>query len=132
MSDIIEKHGADASAEEVQLAASSVEIPSYQPRQTFRQMLRNDLGFLPVLLTLILIIAFFQILNPIFLQGENFTNILLQSASLGIYSSGIVLVLLLGEIDLSVAAVGTLCAVIMAVLTERHGWAIARQSWLLL
>ncbi|GCE24531.1 ABC transporter permease [Dictyobacter alpinus] len=125
MSDMIEKHGADASVAEVQAAASTVEVPSYQPRQTFRQMLRNDLGFLPVLLTLVLIIIFFQVLNPIFLQGENFTNILLQSASLGIYSSGIVLVLLLGEIDLSVAAVGTLCGVIMAVLTERHGWAIA-------
>ncbi|GCE02708.1 sugar ABC transporter permease [Dictyobacter aurantiacus] len=122
MSDIVEKHGADASTEQTQVAASTVEVPSYQPRQTFGQMLRNDLGFLPVLFTLILIVAFFQILNPIFLQGENFTNILLQSASLGIYSSGTVLVLLLGEIDLSVAAVGTLCAVVMAILTERHGW----------
>lgn len=122
MSDIIQKHGADVSTVDVQIAASSVEIPSYQPRQTFRQMLRNDLGFLPILLTLVLIVAFFEILNPIFLQGQNFTNILLQSASLGIYSSGIVLVLLLGEIDLSVAAVGTLCAVIMAILTERQGW----------
>lgn len=55
--------------------------------------------------------------------GENFTNLISQSAPLGIYSSGIVLVLLLGEIDLSVAAVGTLCAVVMSVLTERMGWA---------
>ena len=54
--------------------------------------------------------------------GENFTNLISQSAPLGIYSSGIVLVLLMGEIDLSVAAVGTLCGVVMAVLTERMGW----------
>ncbi len=60
MSDIIQKHGADASIEEVQVAASSVEVPSYQPRQTLGQMLRNDLGFLPVLLTLLIIVAFFK------------------------------------------------------------------------
>lgn len=123
MSDIIEKHGADASTEEVQIAASSVEVPSYRPKQTFSQLLRNDLGFLPVLLTLLLIVLLFQILNPLFLGGENFTNLISQSAPLGIYGSGIVLVLLLGEIDLSVAAVGTLCGVVMAVLTERMGWA---------
>ncbi len=64
-------------------------------------------------------------LKPIFLQGENFTNLLTQSASLGIYSSGIVLVLLLGEIDLSVAAVGTLSAAVMAIFTERLGWPAA-------
>ena len=123
MSDkIIERHGADATVEEVKGAASVVEVPSYQPKQTLGQLLRNDLGFLPVLITLLLIVALFQILNPIFLQGENFTNLLSQSASLGIYSAGIVLVLLLGEIDLSVAAVGTLCAVVMSVLTERMGW----------
>jgi D-xylose transport system permease protein len=123
MSDnIIAQHGANASTEDVQGAASAVEVPSYQPKQTFGQLLRNDLGFLPVLITLLLIVVLFEILNPIFLQGENFTNLVTQSASLGIYSSGIVLVLLMGEIDLSVAAVGTLCAVVMATLTERVGW----------
>jgi D-xylose transport system permease protein len=123
MSDkIVEQHGANTSIEEVQGAVSAVEVPSYQPKQSIGQLLRNDLGFLPVLLTLVLIVALFEIVKPIFLQGENFTNLLTQSSSLGIYSSGIVLVLLLGEIDLSVAAVGTLCAVVMAILTERMGW----------
>jgi D-xylose transport system permease protein len=35
---------------------------------------------------------------------------------------GVTLVLLLGEIDLSVGAVSGLCASIMAVLIEKHGW----------
>ena len=38
-------------------------------------------------------------------------------------SVGVVLVLLLGEIDLSVGAVSGLCAAIMAVLNVKHGWA---------
>ena len=40
-------------------AASSVEVPSYMPRQTLGQLLRGDLGFLPVLLTLVVIAIYF-------------------------------------------------------------------------
>ena len=42
--------------------------------------------------------------------------------AVGLVSVGIVLVLLLGEIDLSVGAVSGLCAAIMAVLAEQKGW----------
>jgi len=123
MSDILEKHGAMEDPNDVQVAASAVEAPSYQNRQSLGQLLRNDLGFLPVLVTLILIVILFQIITGgLFLTPQNFTNLILQSSSLGVYGLGIVLVLLLGEIDLSAASVGVLGAVVMAVLTERHGW----------
>jgi D-xylose transport system permease protein len=46
----------------------------------------------------------------------------LQITAIGLISVGVVLVLLLGEIDLSVGAVSGLCAAIMAVLSEQHGW----------
>jgi len=122
MSDIIEKHGATDNPTEVQVATSSVEVPSYRAKQTFGQLLRNDLGFLPVLLTLILIIVFFEVAtHGLFLAPENVTNLVLQVASLGIYGVGIVLVLLLGEIDLSAASVGMLASVVMAILAERNG-----------
>ena len=42
--------------------------------------------------------------------------------AVGLVSIGVVLVLLLGEIDLSVGAVSGLCAAIMAVLSVKHGW----------
>jgi D-xylose transport system permease protein len=42
--------------------------------------------------------------------------------AVGLISVGVVLVLLLGEIDLSVGAVSGLCASIMAVLVVKHGW----------
>ena len=123
MSDTIEQHGVTEDPKEVQVAASSVEVPSYQARQSFGQMLRGDLGFIPVLITLLIIIILFEVLtNGLFLQPQNFTNLILQSSSLGIYSAGVVLVLLLGEIDLSAASVGVLGAIVMAVLTERQGW----------
>ena len=48
---------------------------------------------------------------------------MLQIAAVGPISVGIVLVLLLGEIDLSVGAVSGLAAAVMAVLNVQHGWA---------
>jgi D-xylose transport system permease protein len=46
----------------------------------------------------------------------------LQATAVGLVAVGVTLVLLLGEIDLSVGAVSGLCASIMAVLAEQHGW----------
>ncbi|BCL84510.1 xylose ABC transporter permease [Ktedonobacteria bacterium brp13] len=122
MSDIVEKHGVTNDPAEIQVATSSVEVPSYRPKQTIGQLLRNDLGFLPILLTLILVLVFFEfVTGGLFLSPQNVSNLIQQVASLGIFSVGIVLVLLLGEIDLSAAAVGMLSSVVMAVLAERHG-----------
>lgn len=122
MNESIENHGVLNDPAAVQVAASSVEVPSYRPRQTLGQLLRNDLGFLPVLLTLIIILIFFEIVSGgVFLNPQNVSNLIQQVASLGIFSVGIVLVLLLGEIDLSAASVGMLSSVVMAVLAERHG-----------
>jgi hypothetical protein len=63
-----------------------------------------------------LIWVIFGFLNPNFLSPRNLTNLMLQIAGVGTSSVGIVLVLLLGEIDLSVGAVSGVCAAVMAVL----------------
>lgn len=103
--------------------ASSVEVPSYLPKQTIGQLLRNDLGFIPVLLTFIVIAAYFQITtNGLFLTPRNLTQLVLQIIPIGIIGLGVTLVLLLGEIDLSAAAVATLCSIIMGVLSQRLGY----------
>src|SRR6266849_875736 len=104
------------------LEAPSVEVPSYLPRQTIGQLLRNELGFFPVLMTLIIIIAVFGFSSPFFLTPRNLSNLLLQIATIGVDALGVTLVLLLGEIDLSVASVGTLGAVIMGILSARLGY----------
>lgn len=104
-------------------AVSAVEKPDYQHRRTFGQLLRSDLGFLPVLFTLILIILFFTIASRgLFLSPENFSNLTVQFVPLGIGAVGTVLVLLLGEIDLSGYSAGILCTVVMGILTERAHW----------
>ncbi|WP_338178153.1 hypothetical protein [Candidatus Dormiibacter inghamiae] len=86
-----------------------------------RRLREGDVGSLPVIVGLILIWAIFWFLNPNFLTPRNLTNLATQTAATGTISVGIVLVLLLGEIDLSVGQVSGLCAGIMAVLNVKHG-----------
>nr|BBH88509.1 ABC transporter permease [Thermosporothrix sp. COM3] len=98
----------------------SVERPEYRQKQTFAQLLRNDLGFLPVLLTLLIIAIYFTITTEgLFLQPRNISDLLQQIVNIGIDGLGVTFVLLLGEIDLSVAAVGTFGAVVTSVLAVR-------------
>jgi D-xylose transport system permease protein len=133
MGDIIEQNQTPEPSEASQVeafgdgtktfSAATVEAPSYTPRRTIGQLLRGDLGFIPVLLTLIIVVVYFTIVSGgIFLSGENLSNLVGgQIGSIGILGLGSILVLLLGEIDLSVASVSVLCAIIMAVLAERGG-----------
>lgn len=130
MSDIVEKNDTPEPSEASQVAAFSgqgtqagtVEVPSYMPRRTLGQLLRGDLGFIPVLLTLILVIVYFSVASGgVFLYAENLSNLVGQIATFGILGLGVIMVLLLGEIDLSIASVAVLCSVVMAVLAERVG-----------
>jgi D-xylose transport system permease protein len=86
------------------------------------RILRGDVGFVQVFIALAVIWTIFQLANDRFLTAVNLTNLMLQVTAIGIISIGVVLVLLLGEIDLSIGAVSGLCAGIMAVLTVQHGW----------
>lgn len=76
---------------------------------------RGDLGSLPVVIGLVIIWGIFQILNPNFLSANNLVNLTLQCAAVGTISIGIVLVLLLGQIDLSVGSVSGLAASIVGI-----------------
>jgi D-xylose transport system permease protein len=87
-----------------------------------QRVAQGELGPLRVLLGLIVIWGIFTIANDRFLTATNLVNLSLQIAATGMISIGVVLVLLLGEIDLSVGIVSGLCAAVMAVLCEQHGW----------
>lgn len=87
-----------------------------------RRITGGELGSLPVIIGLVVIWAIFQTQNSNFLTPGNITNLMLQLAATGTISVGIVLILLLGEIDLSVGSVSGLCASIMVVLNVKHGY----------
>ena len=89
----------------------------------FTTRLRSgDLGSLPVVLGLIIIWGVFQSLNSSFLSSRNLVNLTLQSAAVGTIAIGIVLVLLLGEIDLSVGSVSGLSSAVLAVTLLNMNW----------
>jgi D-xylose transport system permease protein len=90
--------------------------------RALRALGRGDLGSVRVLVGIAVIWTIFQIANDRFLSAVNLSNLTLQIAATATISIGVVLVLLLGEIDLSVGAVSGLAAGVMAVLTVQHGW----------
>jgi D-xylose transport system permease protein len=85
-----------------------------------RRVTQGELGSLPVVIGLVVIWIVFQAKNDRFLTSGNLTNLVLQIAAVGTISVGVVLVLLLGEIDLSVGVVSGLAAGVTAVLNVKH------------
>jgi D-xylose transport system permease protein len=84
---------------------------------------RGDLGQLPAVLMLVVIAIFFQITSQgFFFFPRNLSNLMLQIATTACLSLGAVLVLLLGEIDLSMAAVANFCGAVMVTLSVYHGF----------
>lgn len=71
--------------------------------------------------TLVVLVIFFSVTTDSFLNFINLRNILAQVATLAIVSTGVTFVLLCGEIDLSIAAVGTMTGVIAATLFGQAG-----------
>ena len=83
----------------------------------FRMMRETQFGaFVPVILALLAIWAYFGVTEPAFLSPRNFYNLFMQSAVVGTLAVGITVVLLLGDIDLSAAATAGASAALMAVL----------------
>ncbi len=88
-----------------------------------RRLAQPDFGTVRVLIAIAVIWTIFQLSNDRFLSAVNLSNLTLQIAAVATISIGVVLVLLLGEIDLSVGAVSGLAAAVMAVLSVKQGMA---------
>lgn len=74
---------------------------------------------------IVLIFIFFSFANPFFFDIQNFKNILVQTSTIGLIALGMTLVMINGNIDLSVGSVLALAASLMV---DVQGWA-AFSSW---
>jgi D-xylose transport system permease protein len=110
---------------------SSVTPTSTQPvktapteKATIGSFLRGgNIGQLSIVLALVLIGLFFQITSKgLFLGPRNLTDLVLQTTAIGTIGLGAVLVLLIGEIDLTAGVASYTCAAITAVLSVHSGW----------
>ncbi len=93
-----------------------------QGRLMLTRLRSGDIGSLPVVLGLLVICIGFYAAEPLFLSSRNLVSISQFAAPTGMIALGIVLVLLLGEIDLSVGSVSGLGAAVMAVLVVEQGY----------
>jgi len=83
-------------------------------RRRFEALKAGDVGTLPIIVGLVLIVAFFYSKNSNYLSAGNFTNLMTQMAGVTTIAIGVVFVLLLGEIDLSIAYVSGIAGIVVA------------------
>jgi D-xylose transport system permease protein len=103
-------------------AAATKESMPTGAKDLLNRIRTGDLGSLRVLILLAIVWIIFQSQESRFLSSTNIVNLSLQITAVALISVGVVLVLLLGEIDLSVGAVSGVTSAIVAVLSVKHGW----------
>lgn len=94
----------------------------------------GDVGSLPALLGLVVLVAVFSALRPTtFTNAFNFANLINQSAAVIVIAMGLVFVLLLGEIDLSAGFTAGTGGAVMAIVVTRQDrpWFLAVAAGLL-
>jgi len=87
----------------------------------------GDLGSLPAILGLVVLVTFFWAAQPAFGTLGNFADLLKQASPTILLAMGLVFVLLLGEIDLAAGTAAGVCACVMARLSVGYNvaWPIA-------
>jgi len=115
----------------------NTELPKYMQRKSlsiadtwnaYRVKIRSgDMGSLPAVIGLIILVILFSSLNPVFFTPLNFANFFTQAAVVVILAMGLIFVLLLGEIDLSAGVTSGVSGALLAVGLTRWGltWPIA-------
>ena len=90
-------------------------------RASLRSMLRAY-GMVAALVAIW--IAFDYATGGVFLRPRNFSNLMRQTAVTGILSVGMLMVIVAGEIDLSVGSLVGLTGIIAALAQTTHGWGL--------
>ncbi|WP_396667584.1 sugar ABC transporter permease [Microbacterium sp. R86528] len=93
--------------------------------ESWRRIRDGERPLVPIIAALFVIWIILGIASPTFWTPENLVNLSLQSVSTGIIALGVVIVLLIGQIDLSVGSVSGLAAAIAAVAATSLGWNLA-------
>lgn len=99
--------------------------PAGLARRAWDNIRTGNLGVLPIVLGLGLIVIFFSFKAQNFFTADNFNNIIVQTAGTCMLAFGVVFVLLLGEIDLSIGYLSGFAAVAVAELQlpgSDHDW----------
>ena len=82
---------------------------------SLRHFLVSYLRTIGVLLALVVMCIYFSFSSPYFFTRANIYNILLQAANVGIIAAGLTVVMIAGEIDLSIGSLEALSGAVAAV-----------------
>ncbi|HEU5222153.1 MAG TPA: sugar ABC transporter permease [Candidatus Lumbricidophila sp.] len=93
--------------------------------ESWRRVRDGERPMVPIIVALIALWIIFGAMSPTFWTPGNLVNLTMQSVSTGIVALGVVLALLIGQIDLSVGAIGGLAAALVAVTSMSMGWPLA-------
>ena len=87
----------------------------------------GDMGALPAILGLVLLFIVFGLANDRFFSALNMANLITQSGAIIVLAMGLVMVLLLGEIDLSAGFTSGVSAAVMGLAIVDRGmpWGVA-------
>lgn len=99
------------------MTAATESVRAIETREAIRRLVRTGSIFIGIAI-IWTILAF---ASPYFFTQQNLLNILLQSSTVGILAAGVTLVLIAGEIDISVASVQALAATVAATVIITHG-----------
>jgi D-xylose transport system permease protein len=85
-----------------------------------RRVRGGDMGSLPAVLGLVALFIVFGLANDRFLSALNMANLITQAGAIVVLAMGLVMVLLLGDIDLSAGVAGGVSACVMGLLIVKH------------
>lgn len=92
-------------------------------KKDYGSFLKNNMREYGMLLSLVAIMAFFQIMTDgTLMRPLNLTNLVLQNSYIVIMALGMLMVIVAGHIDLSVGSVVGLVGALAAVLMVDYGW----------
>lgn len=107
--------------QDIKLSSSAPSRGTRRLRDLLGSNTATGVNLIPVLIGLVLVCVVFSLLNDRFLSAVNLTNLVLQTVAIGTMAIGVVLVLLLGQIDLSIGSVSGLTAAATALLNVEAG-----------
>jgi len=101
------------------LPKTNIEIPG---KSYFWQLLKQVVKEQTLILVFVAIIIVMGVLTPVFLTTRNLLNVLLQSSMVGVSAAGMTMLILMGDIDLSVGSVSALAGVLTAFFQVQYAW----------
>jgi D-xylose transport system permease protein len=100
-------------------------VTPWDLRARFRALAAGDLGPLPVIVGVAGVWIFFQTQNSNFLTARNLSNLTLQMAVTAALAMAVVVVMVSGEIDLSMGSVTGVTSALLGILLTNHHWSLA-------